>query len=605
MALVAPDLRPRGAAELYDAAVHLAARGETPLSALALAGAAPAGVAGIALGYAAVHGRATLGLAAAFALLLMLRGVAAGAACLAAEAALAAEPIGLREALRRALGRAPSLMAASGLSILVGWLALPATLFSGFGLWAPLSSGLPLVARGDAGPITMGRACRRRLARSPAVGVRALHALATAAVGVNLHTGLWLALYLGRVLLGLDVAFLAELTSGRNPVYLFFLAALTLVLLEPVRLALGVVLLVDAQVRSEGLDLAAAVDRLSARKLAGRGATAAVLAATLAAWPSGARAADRQDIEDLQALLRGAGLEGDPRAQQGLDRARALEGPDAKALHHFVQELRARVEEGEADEEDLDGPLLDALAEVRAVGAPGPGAADARSAAKAILAREEFDSRSPKEKASAQEQPEKQSWLFRLLDWLSKLLREREPKPPPKLDEPRSLPGLGGETFRFITFGLLGLAAAAGLYLAARRLSNRSEAPGAQASGAAPAPSPAAAPESALSREPSGWWSEADALATRGDFRAAVRAVYLAVLAALHRRGAIEYDPAGSNWDYVRAFKGQGDELAPFRDLTLRFDFAWYGRRGADAPGYAQARALAGPLIEPEGPGRA
>jgi hypothetical protein len=604
MALVAPDLRPRGAAELYDAAVHLATRGQTPLSALALAGAAPAGTAGLALGYAAVHGRATLGLAAAFALLLMLRGVFAGAACLAAEAALAAEPMGPRDALRRALSRAPSLMAASGFSILIGWIALPATLFSGFGLWAPLSAGMPMVARGDAGPFTMGRICRKRLARSPALGARALHALATAVVGLNLHTGLWLALYLGRALMGLDVAFLEELTSPRNPVYLFFLAALTLVLLEPVRLALGVALLVDAQVRSEGLDLAAAVERLSARR--GLGAASAALLIALAAAPTNARAAQAQDVEDLHELLRAAGLEGDARAQQGLAGAKALEGPDARALHHFVQALRAQMQEGDVDEEELAGRLREGLAEARAIRPGGAGAAASRAAAQAILAGEEFDARPLQDRVEDPEQPEKESWLVRLLDWLFKRLREKKPAATPNLDKPSLLPGLGGEAFRWITYGLAGLAAAAGLFLTARALQNRSAPPGEQGLGAEPGPG-AGPPdaESALSREPSGWWSQADALAARGDFREAVRALYLAVLAALHRRGAIDYDPAGSNGDYVRAFKGDGAELPPFRELTVRFDFAWYGRRGADAGGYAQVRSLAGPLIEPEGQRRA
>ncbi len=550
-----------------------------------------------------MHGGATLGLAAAFALLLMLRGVAAGAACLGAEAALAAEPIGPREALRRAFLRAPSLMAASGLAFLLGWVALPATLFSTFALWAPLSAGIPLVARGDAGPFTMGRACRKRLARSPALGARALHAVATAVVGLNLHTGLWLALYLSRALLGLDVAFLEELTSPRNPVYLFFLAASTLVLLEPVRLAMGVVLLVDGQVRSEGLDLSAAVDRLSARR--GRGAAAALLLAAVAALPASARAADPQDVADLRELLRKAGLENDARAQKGLEQARALEGPDAKALHHFVQWLRALKEDESVGDEELAGQLRDALNGLPRAGARSPAAAQARSAAQAILAREEFDARPPKEKGIADETAPKESWLYRLLKWIFERFEKAEPKEPPKEDGMKWLSGLGGGTAQLVTYGLLAAAAAVALFFLVSGLRERAAAPPVAASGAGAAQGPAPSAESALSREPSGWWSEADALAARGEFRAALRALYLAALASLHRRGAIDYDPAGSNWDYVRAFKGEGAELGPFRELTLRFDFAWYGRRGADAPGYAQARSLAGPLIEPPGPGHA
>ena len=598
MALVAPDLRPRGAAELYDAAVHLATRGGTPLAPLALAGATPPAIAGLALASAALHGRGTLALAATFALLLLVRGVTAGAASLSAEAALSAEPIGPGEALRRALGRAPSLMAASGMGILVGWIAIPGTLLIGLGLWAPLLAGIPLVARGDAGAFTMGRVGRRRLARSPALGARALHALASLVVWVNLYTGAWLALYLGRALLGLEVAFLEELASPRNPVYLFFLVALTLVLLEPVRLSLGVLLLVDARVRSEGLDLIAAVERLSARRSRGAAAALILWAALL---PSRARAAEPRDVEDLVALLREAGLAGDRRAQQGLERAKRLTGPEAKALHHFVEALRRDYEENE-DASDLAKKLREGLGEIPTAGAAP--SARAREAAGAILARAEFEAAVPTERAAPTPE-EHESWLARLLRWLFKDRSQKESDEPPRAP-PIHSPGLGGGVFRFITYALVGLALAAALLVAARGLRRAPAAAAAAGSaGAAHAPKPEDAAESALSREPMGWWSEADALAARGEYRLAVRALYLAVLSALHRRGAIDYDPSRSNWDYVRAFKGEGGALPPFRELTLRFDFAWYGRRGGDAPGYALVRALAGPLLEREASARA
>src|SRR5207302_7276899 len=87
-------------------------------------------------------------------------------------------------------------------------------------------------------------------------------------------------------------------------------------------------------------------------------------------------------------------------------------------------------------------------------------------------------------------------------------------------------------------------------------------------------------PMSALSRPPEGWASLADELAARGDFREAVRSLYLALLSRLHRDGAIDYDPAKSNWDYFRGFRGKRDWLPPFRDLTNRFDSTYYGNIG-------------------------
>ena len=102
----------------------------------------------------------------------------------------------------------------------------------------------------------------------------------------------------------------------------------------------------------------------------------------------------------------------------------------------------------------------------------------------------------------------------------------------------------------------------------------------------------------ALSRPTVEWSDDADRLAAQGRFREAIRSLYLALLSALHRRGAIDYHPALSNWDYCDHFRGGAGELPPFRELTLRFDFGWYGRLGADEPGYASgSRQLVAPLL--------
>jgi len=111
----------------------------------------------------------------------------------------------------------------------------------------------------------------------------------------------------------------------------------------------------------------------------------------------------------------------------------------------------------------------------------------------------------------------------------------------------------------------------------------------------------AADPQNALSRAPEGWAGLADELAARGEFREALRSLYLALLAKLHRLGAIDYDPASSNWDYFRAFKGRREWLPPFRELTDRFDFAYYGHWTVDADGYRTFRSLTQPLLTVDG----
>ena len=104
-------------------------------------------------------------------------------------------------------------------------------------------------------------------------------------------------------------------------------------------------------------------------------------------------------------------------------------------------------------------------------------------------------------------------------------------------------------------------------------------------------------PDHALSRPPEGWAHLADALAAKGEYREAVRNLYLALLSRLHRDGAIHYDETLSNWDYLRAFRGRPEVKAPFRELTRRFDFAWYGNVPVGVDGYTEFRTLTAPLL--------
>ncbi len=105
-------------------------------------------------------------------------------------------------------------------------------------------------------------------------------------------------------------------------------------------------------------------------------------------------------------------------------------------------------------------------------------------------------------------------------------------------------------------------------------------------------------PMNALSRPPEGWAGLADELAAKGLYRDAIRSLYLALLSRLHREGFIDYDPALSNWDYFRGFKGPMGALTPFRELTRRFDFAWYGNLEVGGESWAAFRALTQPLLD-------
>jgi hypothetical protein len=107
----------------------------------------------------------------------------------------------------------------------------------------------------------------------------------------------------------------------------------------------------------------------------------------------------------------------------------------------------------------------------------------------------------------------------------------------------------------------------------------------------------AADPMNALARPPEGWAHLADELAARGEYREAVRSLYLALLSRLHREGVIHYDTALSNWDYLRQFRSRREWVPSFRELTRRFDFAWYGNLPVGADGYRDFRALCAPML--------
>jgi len=150
-------------------------------------------------------------------------------------------------------------------------------------------------------------------------------------------------------------------------------------------------------------------------------------------------------------------------------------------------------------------------------------------------------------------------------------------------------------------FAAIGLAVGLLLWLLLRGLTGKSaDEIAASESGVSEAPL-APDPMNALSRPPEGWAGLADELAAKGLFREAIRNLYLALLSRLHRDGAIDYDPSKSNWDYFRGFKGPMTALTPFRELTRRFDFAWYGNLEVSATSWSTFRSITRQLLQTRG----
>ncbi len=80
----------------------------------------------------------------------------------------------------------------------------------------------------------------------------------------------------------------------------------------------------------------------------------------------------------------------------------------------------------------------------------------------------------------------------------------------------------------------------------------------------------------------------AQALSAEGDYRSAVRFLYLAALLKLDERGLLRYDRSLTNREVLRRVRGRPDLVAHLRDVIDVFDRVWYGFQRIDADGYRQ-----------------
>jgi len=91
------------------------------------------------------------------------------------------------------------------------------------------------------------------------------------------------------------------------------------------------------------------------------------------------------------------------------------------------------------------------------------------------------------------------------------------------------------------------------------------------------------------------WHVRAEQLAKDGQYRLAIRCLYLSLLVTLHDRSMIGYDPNLTNQEYELELRrnlrslgveGSAGVLASFGELTRQFEFVWYGEYEADAERY-------------------
>ncbi|WP_375760673.1 DUF4129 domain-containing protein [Corallococcus exercitus] len=617
MAVSALELRPRGPVALMDAALRLCAR-DTGVWALTLPGGAAVVAALLHLLDAVDHGRSPTLPALYVTLAWFLRGVGQGAACHYVQEVLLgakAEP-SVRQSLRAALARLPSLFIAVAYLAFFNVLTLTFSLGIATMLLSAQGVGYAATMQGRGSPLKLYAVGSRLLgpSRGTATAVRWLMGIQVLGV-FNLHVGLNFLLYLGRQLVGIDLTFAERFASLDNPPWLVFLAATTFALFEPLRAATATLLLVDGRVRQEGLDLLAAVQQLPARStkpgaLASKGVAAALLLATglLLAVPAPAQAAPEAapvDRKAVRARLVKVATECElPEQVEGpaLRDFDALDARETAKLERFVR----RLEQQAFDDEDCDSAavtLEEGLAQVTAT-AEAQARADARAAtdrARSILARPEFQERQEKAPSEPKEEevPPEAGWWRRFIDklgaWLKDFFKRQDTQP---RSRETALPLSGGAAADILVVILIALTLAVlGVVLVSVLRRKRGDSGPALDVRTVDAAALADHPDHALSRPPEGWAHLADALAAKGEYREAVRNLYLALLSRLHRDGAIHYDETLSNWDYLRAFRGRPEVKAPFRELTRRFDFAWYGNVPVGADGYTEFRALTAPLL--------
>ncbi|MGF1505115.1 MAG: DUF4129 domain-containing protein [Chloroflexi bacterium] len=82
--------------------------------------------------------------------------------------------------------------------------------------------------------------------------------------------------------------------------------------------------------------------------------------------------------------------------------------------------------------------------------------------------------------------------------------------------------------------------------------------------------------------------TRAQETSSAGDYRSAVRYLYLSTLLILEERGLLRYDRSRTNREYLSSLRERPNLAAVFRDVTTVFDRVWYGFQSIDEATYKQ-----------------
>jgi hypothetical protein len=83
-----------------------------------------------------------------------------------------------------------------------------------------------------------------------------------------------------------------------------------------------------------------------------------------------------------------------------------------------------------------------------------------------------------------------------------------------------------------------------------------------------------------------GAFKRAESLSTQGDYRNAIRYLYLSSLLVLDEQGVLRYDRSRTNREYLRSVSSHPELAKPLRDVVDVFDRVWYGFEAVDENTY-------------------
>lgn len=434
--------------------------------------------------------------------------------------------------------------------------------------WTYFENLTALAASPDVGGESLERRARREALRwpGPAHIAMLLFSGLWLCVWVNIASGFFVVPWLARTLLGVENMFGLSGWWALNSTFLALVTILTWLAVDPLVKAYHVLRTFYGETRHSGEDLRLELrrDRPSSSPSAGRVGrnTLALLALlTLGGW--GGSGGPAGGLRAQEAPVAVTGLASDPVSDLSpelgttpaeMDAAldAALRGRD------FLWRLQPLpVPEDETAEDGLIKGLV-------------------REAVETIV-----------EMARATKE-----WLEGVADWFENLFKKKD-RPAPKPKAPRSAGDIGALA-RVLLYGLLGLCLLALLWLLWASWKQQRPPPRVLSATAASAPPPDLNDENLeASRLPSNEWLD---LARRqiaiGEWRLALRALYLATLAGLGARGLVTLARAKTNLDYERELgrraAGRSELIAGFRGRRLVFERVWYGRALA---GEAEVRA--------------